>query len=62
MDLAEASLETARRTIYGGWRWLVFNRDHGSVAEKGPNPGTWEVAWPVKKLSHSLKTLAVVYL
>ena len=26
----------------------MFNHDHGSVAEKGPNPGNWEAAQPVE--------------
>ena len=26
----------------------MFNRDHGSVVEKGNNPGNWEAARPLK--------------
>ena len=51
MDQAQASIETVwllKGLETGSWRWLVFNRDDGSVAEKGPNPGNWEVARPVE--------------
>ena len=25
----------------------MFNRDHGSIADYGPNPGNWGAGWPV---------------
>ena len=59
MDLPQTSFETAGRTTYGGWRWLVFNGDYGSVAEKGPNPGNWDAAQPVEICSICSRCLPV---
>ena len=40
----------------------MLNRDDGSVAEKSPNPGSWEAARPVggfwKRLCKRLKPVA----
>ena len=46
MDLAQALfLNSLTGYLWtGGSRWLVFNPDCGSVAERGPNPGNCEAA------------------
>ena len=50
MDLAHALFQDSLTGYLwtGGSRWLVFNPDCGSVAERDPNPGNWEAARPVE--------------
>ena len=57
MDLAQASSETAGRTIYGGWRWLVLDRDHGSIDQ------AWQLGDCTARctLSHLLKSCCSVF-
>ena len=38
----------------------MFNRDHGFVAEIGPNPGNWEAARPIE-FCRICSRLVVVY-
>ena len=48
MDEAPASFETAWGTPHGGCRWLVFNCDHGCVAEKASILATGRLHGPLK--------------